>query len=46
MGLLKAGAGAIGGVLSDQWREFFYCESLDADILVAKGEKLDNKNQA
>lgn len=39
MGLLKAGAGAIGGVLSDQWREFFYCESLDADILVAKGEK-------
>ena len=39
MGLIKAGAGALGGVLADQWREFFYCESLDADILVAKGEK-------
>ena len=39
MGLLKAGAGALGGVLADQWREFFYCESLDADTLVAKGEK-------
>ena len=39
MGLLKAGVGALGGVLSDQWREFFYCESLDANILAAKGEK-------
>ena len=39
MGLLKAGAGALGGVLADQWREFFYCESLDADTLVVKGEK-------
>ena len=39
MGLIKAGAGALGGVLADQWREFFYCESLDADFLVAKGEK-------
>ena len=39
MGLLKAGVGALGGVLADQWREFFYCEALDADVLVAKGEK-------
>ncbi len=39
MGLLKAGVGAIGGVLADQWREYFYCEALDADTLVAKGEK-------
>ncbi|TFZ20613.1 SPFH domain-containing protein [Bifidobacterium dentium] len=39
MGLLKAGIGAAGGVLADQWREYFYCEALDADTLVAKGEK-------
>ena len=39
MGLLKAGAGALGGVLADSWRDYFYCESLDADVLVAKGEK-------
>ncbi len=39
MGLLKAGAGAVGGVLADQWREFFYCDSLSADVLAAKGEK-------
>ena len=39
MGLLKAGVGAAGGVLADQWREYFYCEALDADTLVAKGCK-------
>ena len=39
MGLLKAGAGALGGVLADSWRDYFYCESLDADILAAKGAK-------
>jgi len=39
MGLIKAIAGAVGGVLSDQWEEFFYCDALDADILVTKGKK-------
>ena len=39
MGLLKAGAGAVGGVLADQWREFFYCDALDANTLAAKGQK-------
>ena len=39
MGLLKAGVGALGGVLADQWRDYFYCESMDADVLVTKGVK-------
>ena len=39
MGLLKAGLGAAGGVLADQWREYFYCNSLTADVLVQKGQK-------
>lgn len=39
MGLLKAGIGALGGVLADQWREYFYCESIPAEVLVTKGEK-------
>ena len=39
MGLIKAAFGAAGGVLADQWKEFFYCESLDANTLAAKGEK-------
>jgi Putative virion core protein (lumpy skin disease virus) len=40
MGLIKAITGAAGGVLADQWREFFYCESLPKDVLVVKGQKV------
>ena len=39
MGLIKAALGATGGVLADQWKEYFYCEALPADVLVAKGVK-------
>ena len=39
MGLIKAALGSAGGVLGDQWREYFYCESMDADVLVSKGQK-------
>ncbi len=39
MGLIKAGVGALGGVLADQWKEFFYCDALPVDVLVKKGEK-------
>ena len=39
MGLLKAGIGALSGALSDQWRDYFYAESLPADVLVTKGQK-------
>ncbi|MCL2099894.1 MAG: SPFH domain-containing protein [Oscillospiraceae bacterium] len=39
MGLIKAAMGAAGGVLADQWLEFFYCEALPVDILVTKGQK-------
>ena len=39
MGLIKAIAGAIGGTLADQWKEFFYCDALDEETLVQKGQK-------
>ena len=39
MGLIKAITGAVGGVLADQWKEYFYCEALDGDTLVTKGKK-------
>ena len=39
MGLIKAGLGALGGVMADQWKEFFYCESLENDVLMVKGTK-------
>lgn len=43
MGLLKAGVGALTGVLEDQWREYFYCEALSSDVLVTKGVKRTSK---
>ena len=39
MGLIKAGMGALGGTLADQWKEFFYCDALDKDVLMVKGQK-------
>ena len=39
MGLIKAIAGAAGGVMADQWKEYFYCEAMPANILATKGHK-------
>ena len=39
MGLIKAAVGATGGVLADQWKEFFYCDSMDKSVMVVKGQK-------
>lgn len=46
MGLIKAAVGALGGVLADQWKEYFYCEALDADTIMVKGEKNTNKKRS
>ena len=42
MGLIKAGFGALGGTLADQWKEFFYCDALPSDVLVRRGQKQVN----
>ena len=39
MGLIKAALGSAGGVLADQWKEYFYCDALDANVLAVKGKK-------
>lgn len=39
MGLIQAALSAAGSVLGDQWKEYFYCDSLSPEILVAKGQK-------
>ena len=46
MGLIKAAFGSAGGVLADQWREYFYCDSLAADVLMAKGQKHANRRSS
>ena len=39
MGLIKAALGSAKGILADQWKEYFYCDSMDADVLMTKGVK-------
>ena len=39
MGLIKAGMGALGGTLADQWKEYFYCEAMEKEVMVTKGRK-------
>ena len=46
MGLIKAALGAAGGTLADQWKEFFYCESLAKEVMVVKGEKRIGKRSS
>ena len=42
MGLIKAAVGAVGGTLADQWKDYFYCDAMDADTLVVKGMKRES----
>lgn len=37
MGLLKAALGTAGGVMADQWKEYFYCESIPENVMAVKG---------
>ncbi|MBE6539622.1 MAG: SPFH domain-containing protein [Ruminococcaceae bacterium] len=46
MGLIKAGLGTLGGTLADQWKEFFYCDSLENDVLLRKGAKRVGKRSS
>ncbi len=46
MGLIKAISGAVGGVLADQWKEFFYCDAMDSDTLMVKGSKRTSKRSS
>ena len=39
MGLIRAALGSAGGVLADQWKEYFYCEAIPTNILAVKGQK-------
>ena len=46
MGLIKSALGSVSTVLADQWREFFYCDSMDANTLASKGSKRVSKKSS
>ena len=46
MGLIKAAMGAAGGVLADQWKEFFYCDAIPENVLAVKGQKKTSKRSS
>ena len=39
MGLIKAAINSVSTILGDQWREYFYCDSMPNNVLVTKGVK-------
>lgn len=39
MGLIRAGLGATISALKDSWKDYIYCDSLENDVLVAKGQR-------
>ena len=39
MGLIQAALSSATGILAEQWKEYFYCDALDADVLAVKGQK-------
>lgn len=46
MGLIKAGKRAVSGTFADQWKEFFYCESIPKEVLVTKGQKQTSRRSS
>lgn len=46
MGLISAITAAAGSALADSWREYFYCDSLAADVMIVKGEKRTGKKSS
>ena len=39
MGLMSVVKDTITGVITDQWKEYFYCDALPDDVLVVRGKK-------
>lgn len=39
MGLISSAVESFNSMLADSWREYFYCESIPADVLITKGDK-------
>jgi len=43
MGLIRAALGSVAGVVSEQWKDFFKCEAMSADVLAVRGRKVGHR---
>lgn len=39
MGLISTALSSVNSVFADQWKEYFYCESIPVNVLATKGKK-------
>ena len=46
MGLIKAITSAASSVAADQWKEYFYCDAIPADVLALKGKKKTSRGSS
>ena len=46
MGLIRTAINTVSGVISDQYKEYFYCEALDKTVLMIKGKKRTGSKSA
>ncbi len=46
MGIIQAGIGAASSVLSDSWRDYFYCDAIPTDTLAVKGQRRTGKTSS
>ncbi len=46
MGIIKAAAGSVGGVMADQWRDIFVCGGMPNDVLATRGVKKISERSA
>ena len=44
MGLIMAAGASLSSVLGDQWKDYFYCSEMDANVLVRKGQHHNGKS--